>query len=103
MQNKTQHKQADIRFDNDRIFVLGDLDFSNVMSVYARSLTYLNQQTQLNFDFSQLNSTNSAGIALIVEWLKFAKAHRKPIHFYHLPADVNAIAKAAHIENILAE
>ena len=95
-------KVADITFDHHTCLVSGDLDFSNVMTVYAKSLPQLEASAELEFDFSQVNSSDSAGLALIVEWLKFANNHNKPIQFKNLSADILSLARAAGLDGLIS-
>ena len=93
-------KNADITFEANRFHIAGDLCFSNVMSVYEKSLGQLHQCPELYFDFSQLKSSDSSGLALIMEWIKFAKKHKRPVHFTHLSNDLMSIAKASGLDKI---
>lgn len=92
---------ADVTFQDNKFLVSGDLNFGNVMSVYAKSVNYLNQCPEFVFDFSGLNSSNSAGLALVMEWIKFAKRCGKPIKFEHLSKDLKSIAHAAGIDVLI--
>jgi phospholipid transport system transporter-binding protein len=91
----------DISFENEVLFISGDLDFSNVMSLYEKSLPYLRQSQKLTVDFANLHSSNSASIALLLEWRKLAVASGKSIQFLHLPSDCLSIAKAAGLDSLL--
>lgn len=94
------HKVADITIQNNQFLISGDLSFSNVMSVYRKSLLQSQQCPELTFDFSQLKSSDSAGLALIIEWIKLARQLNKPVRFTHLSADIMSIAKAAGIDGM---
>lgn len=94
------HKTADIAFQDNRYMIGGDLSFDNVMSVYQKSLEQSGNSSELIFDFSRLHSTDSAGLALIVEWIKLSKQLSKPIHFYHLSEDIMSLAKAAGVDGM---
>ncbi len=96
-----QIKNADIIFQDHQFLVTGDLHFSNVMSLYEKSLPQLRLCSELSFDFSQLTSSDSAGLALIIEWIKFSKKNRKTIQFIHLSNAIVSIAKAAGINNLI--
>lgn len=93
-------KIADITLQDNQFLISGDLDFSNVMSVYTKSLQQSDKCSELIFDFSQLKSTDSAGLALIVEWIKLSKLLNKPIHFNHLSSDIMSLAKAAGVDGM---
>jgi phospholipid transport system transporter-binding protein len=93
-------KSADITFNGSHFLVTGDLNFSNVMSVYQKSLLDADKCSELIFDFSQLNSSDSSGLALIIEWIKLSKQKNKPIKFTHLSQDIMSIAKAAGLDGM---
>lgn len=93
-------KQAGITLENNIFFISGDLDFFNVMSVYQTSLPLLEKPSVLHFDFSRLHSSDSAGLALIIEWMKWADTHRKSIQISHFPNNLLSIAKAAGLDQL---
>jgi phospholipid transport system transporter-binding protein len=94
-------KIADITFQDNRFLLSGELDFFNVMSVYQKSLQPLNKSQEWIFDFSQLKSSDSAGLALIIEWIKLAKEASKPVQFKYLSEDILSLAKAAGVDVML--
>lgn len=102
MQNKNAVKQADITLVNGKWLISGDLSFFNVMSVYQKSLPSLLACKEFDFDFSGLNSSDSGGLALIIEWIKLAKQQNKPIRFSHISDDLLSIAKAAALDQLIA-
>lgn len=92
---------ADISYQQNQFYVSGELNFSNVMSVYAKSMSQLSACPQLHFDFSQVKASDSSGLALILEWLMFAKKNKKPIHFSAISNDLLSIAKVAGLEQLI--
>ena len=94
-------KYADIIFNDNIFFIQGDLDFFNVMSVYEKSLPRVMASPLLQFDFSQLKSSDSSGLALIIEWIKLARQHNKKIHFLHLSKELMSIANAAGLDKLI--
>lgn len=95
------NKKADITFQNNTFALTGDLDFGNVMSVYRASLPALIKSKDCIFDFSQVKSSDSSGLALIIEWIKFAKVNNKTIRFSHLSHELMSIAKAANLDQLI--
>lgn len=94
-------KLAEVKLQDTTLVISGDLDFTNVMSIYEKSLPLTFQCPELIFDFSSLKSTNSAGLTLLVEWIKLSKKQNKSIRFMHLPHEIISIAKAADIDGML--
>ena len=80
---------------------MGELDFSNVMAVYRKSLLQLANCPEFNFDFSQLKSSDSSGLALVIEWIKLAKQKNKRVRIRHLSQDLLSIARVAGLDKII--
>ncbi|HLB42991.1 MAG TPA: STAS domain-containing protein [Gammaproteobacteria bacterium] len=100
MKNDTS-KQVTIIFKQNKFLLSGELDFFNITFIYEKSLSELKQSFPLVvFDFSGVHANNSAGLALMVEWLKYAKKHKKNISFVNLPENLLTIAKASRISQI---
>jgi phospholipid transport system transporter-binding protein len=94
-------KIADITLNNQTLYLSGDLDFYNVMSVYRKSLVLLKNIPVYQIDFSKLTTSDSAGIALIMEWLKLAKKHHKSIQLNNLSANLQSIVEVAGLTELL--
>lgn len=92
---------ATITLENDRLLVTGDLDFTSVVSLWNTSLSLLQNCKDLNFDFSRVTSSNSAGLALLVEWVKLANKQHKKIHFHNIPPQLISIAAVGGVGHIL--
>lgn len=88
-------------YKDNVIFLHGTLNFGNVMSIYQQSLAYIQQMTEVNIDFAHLQTTNSAGLVLIIEWIKTARKLHKTIHFFHLPTKLMAIAEIAGVDCLI--
>lgn len=94
-------KQADITFTDSVFSLEGELDFSNVMSIYSKSIPQMTLNHELIFDFSKVKSSNSAGIALMIEWLKLSKQTNKSIHFKCISSDLMSLVKVANLEEMI--
>jgi phospholipid transport system transporter-binding protein len=82
---------------NGRLIISGDLDFFTVPIIWKQSLPLLSASRELNFDLEKISFSNSAGLALLVEWVKYAKASNKKIYFHHIPSQLNSIIKATGV------
>lgn len=87
---------------DDRLKISGDLNFSSVPKLWQQSLALLSRCKELNFDFSDVTSVSSAGLALLIEWQKYAVKNKKPCRFFHVPSQLISIADAAGIKNLIA-
>jgi phospholipid transport system transporter-binding protein len=81
--------------------VSGNLHFFTVMDLWSSSLPLLRDKTSLQFDFSDVTSANSAGLALLMQWQRYAKRHHQTISFNNMPTLLVSIAAVAGIKEIL--
>lgn len=91
---------ASISTRNETLLVGGELNFESVMNVWEQSLPLLKQFSSLSFDFSGVTSANTAALALVVEWMKYARHYQKEIFIHHLPEQLVSIAKVANVESL---
>jgi phospholipid transport system transporter-binding protein len=92
---------ADIIYSQNQFILSGHLCMANVMAIYKKSLSSIPGCNELIFDFSQLASSDSSGIALIVEWMRLANKLNKKITFHYLSNDLMALARASSLDKIL--
>lgn len=72
------------------------------MSVYRASLPLVKERGITTFDFAELQSSDSAGIALMVAWMRLAAKQNKKAVFVNVPAALQAMAKAASMNGLFA-
>jgi phospholipid transport system transporter-binding protein len=95
------NKQASIHCEKDRLQVAGEINFVTAVSLWQESLPLLAKSNELIFNFSQVTTSNSAALALLLEWLKYAKQNNKSISFEQLPEQLVSIAKVAGLTNLI--
>jgi phospholipid transport system transporter-binding protein len=87
--------------DNQRYLVSGELTLDSASAVLAESGPLFDKAPQLDIDLAQVSRADSAGLALLITWMRQAKQSDKNISFTHLPAQMLAIAKASGLDAIL--
>ncbi len=94
--------KTEIRIDNDVIHIRGNLDFTNAMSIYNNSLkAFSTPQSKVIIDFSELESTNSVALALIINWIRLARKKNTSIQFKNLSDDIMSLAKASGLDKLI--
>jgi len=83
------------------LMISGTLNFMTVVELWNASLSFIAKNPALQFDFSKVTAVNSAGLALLLEWLRYAKSHNKMISFDNMPKQLLSIATVAGIEKFL--
>ena len=83
--------------------IRGELSFDTVTSVLAESkeVLFAGPSQQLDLDLGGVSRADSAGLALLLQWLRMARHQRKQLTFHHLPEQLLAIARAGELEPLL--
>jgi len=83
-------------------FVLrGELSFSTVMDVSRRSADLLWQGEAVTLDLAGVTRTDSAGLALLVEWIRIARRNGTTIWFRNIPEQMMAVAAVVGLDSLL--
>jgi phospholipid transport system transporter-binding protein len=90
-----------IEYQQSSIVIIGELNFTTVVSLWNESLPKLAAYPSLHFDLAKVSTKGSGGVALILEWIKYAKRHNKPINFSNVPANLLSILSVSGISNML--
>ena len=91
-----------IEHKNECLFISGDLNFQTVPILFEESLSFLQTYPAITIDFSSVVSSNSAGVALLIEYKKQAEKYKKTIHFHHIPLQLQSLIDATEIQGIIA-
>lgn len=89
--------------EGGRFQVSGELGFNTVNAVLAESkgILFSSKGVQLELDLAEVSRADSAGLALLIEWMRMAQANSCEIKFHHLPAQLLEIARAGELEALL--
>lgn len=93
--------KASVCYQEGCLIVSGELNFSTVVSVWNESQPLLAKYNVLSIDLSRITSANSAALALLLEWLKYAKRENKMISFKKTPLQIQSIASVAGVDQLL--
>ncbi len=85
-----------------RYVVNGPLQFDTVSQARKLSVDLMVPETPLVLDLRGVTRADSAGLALLVEWLREARRRRIDVHFENIPAQLLAIARVSRLDSILA-
>lgn len=94
--------KASIKRENHCLQVSGDIDFGSVVSLWNESLPLIAADSKVVVDLSQVKTVNSAALALMLEWMKYAKRECKTILFQNLPKQLVSIAAVAGVGGFVA-
>jgi phospholipid transport system transporter-binding protein len=87
--------------DAGKIEVTGALKFGLVSDLLRTSKSFFVGKAPLVFDLGGVEKTDSAGLALLVEWMVMAKKSGQEISFQRIPKQMLDIAKVSGLDEIL--
>ena len=85
-----------------RFLVSGVLDASTVVEVLEQSRERFANEQDLTVDLGGVEEGDSAGLALLLEWLRVARERGQRIRFANIPRQINALARISEVEDLLA-
>lgn len=87
---------------NGRFRVAGELTFDTVSKAHRESLALFDRAGRaLCIDLSDVSHTDSAGVALLIGWMRYASGTRKALRFLNMPDQMRAIVQASGLDRIL--
>ena len=87
---------------NGRWLLEGDLSFASVPAVLKLSARDLTASREIQVDLKGVTRADSAGLALLVEWLRESERAGKVITFSNVPKQLLAIAMLCGLDEILS-
>ena len=85
----------------DRYLVSGPLLFQTVAEARLLGLRLLSERQRLVFDLSGVVQSDSAALALLVEWMREAHRRGTGVRFENVPSQLQAIARASQVDHFL--
>lgn len=85
-----------------RFRVSGVLDASTAAEVLVQGEERFANESSLHIDFGGVSEGDSAGLALLIEWLRCARSRGQSIEFANVPGQINALARISEVEDLLA-
>jgi len=91
-----------ITVPDDGSWVLsGELNFDTVPALLAHEGVVMEAGRDIRVDLAGVTRVDSAGLALLVEWLRESKRKGLSISFEHVPEQLASIAEICGLEDIL--
>lgn len=75
------------------VMLTGDLTFASINKKTVQLIDFKKMPDVFIIDFSQVNNSDSAGLALLIEWLKISQIMKCKPKFRNIPAQLLTLAK----------
>ena len=82
--------------------VSGELSFATVTELLAQSRS-LFTEPRIDIDLSGVTHADSAGLSLLVEWLREAKHQSRELHYSSLPVQLQALADISEVQGLFSQ
>jgi phospholipid transport system transporter-binding protein len=100
-----------VRTSNARLESLGDgrfrvagiLDSDTVTELLEQSVRVFASAPSVVVDLSLVTGSDSAGMALLIEWIRMTRAAGRKIHFDNVPQQIMALARISEVDDLLLE
>jgi len=88
--------------DSGRFRLEGELSFVSVLAAMKKTAGYFASPVdKMVFDLAGITKADSAGLALLLEWLRLAGQGGVDLHYVNLPGQLLAMAHVAGVDDIL--
>ncbi|MEN8177104.1 MAG: STAS domain-containing protein [Pseudomonadota bacterium] len=87
--------------EESRFRVSGDMTFATTRKLLADSRALFQKNKNLNLNLADVNHADSAGLALVLEWIAEAEQMGGEISIEGMPESLLAIAKLCQMEETL--
>lgn len=89
----------------DRITVKGALTFETARQAYEAGMRALrgaaSQGGELQVDLGGVTESDSAGLAVLIEWVAAARRNGRTVRVLNVPGGIGASARIAEVDEIL--
>lgn len=84
-----------------RFRVHGALSFDTAGRVLETSLVAFADEKRIELDLEGVAATDSAGLALLVEWVAWAHREHRKLILRHVPNQAMALARISEVDKLL--
>lgn len=84
-----------------KFLIAGAMSFDTAEQLLRASETLFEPHNRLELDLSAVTDTDSAGLALLLEWVTWANHTVREIRFTGMPEKIMAIASTTEVDGLL--
>ncbi len=84
-----------------RFVLTGDMSFATAEDILRASEGPFEEHTRIEVDLSGVRKADTAGLALLLEWITWANHTVREIRYAGMPERILAIAKTTEVDHLL--
>jgi len=77
------------------------MDAATVGELLKQSKDRFANEKDIEVDFAGVTDGDSAGLALLIEWLRVAKESGSKLQFANVPGQITALARISEVDDLL--
>ncbi len=89
------------RLAGERSRVEGSLDFTTVTKLLPQGAAAIDAGQASIIDLAGVTGSDSAGLALLIEWLSVAKAARRTLRYDNTPMQLQQLARLSEVDHLI--
>ena len=90
------------KIDAQQYAISGELTMKNVPQVAQDTAPVIASMSgEVSIDLSQITRADSAGLALLIDWLRIARRENVSLHFERLPEQLLQIVQVCDLHSVL--
>lgn len=101
MRNSGKASAAFEMLDGERSRVVGSLEFATVTRMLPRGAAAIGAGRAGIIDLGGVTGSDSAGLALLIEWLSVAHAAQRALRYENMPPQLHQLARLSEVEELL--
>lgn len=102
--NQTGQNQAQLEaLGGGRFRVDGVLNAATVPHLLSQSKERFQGLPRVETDFAAVTESDSAGLALLLEWLRLARKAGQQLQFDNVPEQILALARISEVDGLLTQ
>jgi len=93
---------ATFNCSNDGMLTIsGEFGFTTASDLLTQGKNLVSTHKELTIDLSGITGSDSAGLAVMLEWMAQSKAAGQQLHFLNVPESLLEIARVSNLIDIL--
>jgi phospholipid transport system transporter-binding protein len=84
-----------------RFRISGVLNAATVVALLKQGRERFANVMRIELDLSAVGESDSAGLALLLEWLRMARQAKQQIQYINVPAQIIALARISEVDDLL--
>jgi phospholipid transport system transporter-binding protein len=85
----------------ERSRVIGSLHFTTVSGLLSAGAEAIAGNEACVIDLAGVTASDSAGLALLIEWLSVAKGENRTLRYENIPSQLQQLARLSEVEELL--